>query len=479
MFERRCLILFVSLILSVVLLVSCAASSGTNPPETDPSAGGGTSETADSASSSSPAESEPEQTEPSGPESEDPKPVYTPPEDGSFTICGIDLSEYAPMLYFTGSGEYARLNRPSITRGIEKSALSALGLEWSIKVIKVDKYLTERRSDHEILFGKEFRREGIPEYDSSRSCYGVTADGTVYFQSPSPMLYPYMWRLFLEEFMGVPVGSESMSLGCAVTECYREVPTLNHAELEREGYALVFEDEFQGEDLDWDVWRFRMGGQAVDFNERSLVRLEDGILFLAGDYLADGSAGAGWYGSAVALNQRYARGVFEAKIRCSEAPDGRYGRYWTAFWLQGPNPYVDDLSQGGAGPGGTEIDILENFGPDYHTSNFWVSGVENKKGIAGKDNLSNELYEVYNLGYDYAKEFHTYTLIWDEEFYRIYIDGLLIACTDFYSGTSPAEEEVVLSLECQNTQGEPPETAGSGRVEMAVDYLRIWQKSAE
>ena len=251
--DRRSFVrLFVSLILAACLLGSCTGTPAGEPSGSEERTGSAEAPTEAVPPSSGETEPGPETPGTEEPETEEPGPAYQPPEDGSFTVCGFDLSEYVPMLYFTGSGDYARINRPSITNGVEKAALSALGFEMKMKVIKVDKYCTESRYDHEILFGKEFRREGMPEYDGTKSYYGVTAGGTVYFCSPSPMLYPYMWELFLEEFMGVPVGSGERSLGCAIQECYREVPALDYEKLSREGYTLVFEDEFEGDDFEGD-----------------------------------------------------------------------------------------------------------------------------------------------------------------------------------------------------------------------------------
>ena len=65
---------------------------------------------------------------------------------------------------------------------------------------------------------------------------------------------------------------------------------------------------------------------------------------------------------------------------------------------------------------------------------------------------------------------------WDEEAYRIYVDGILICYTDYAYGTSHVEEEVRLSL-CVRPGVD--ETVKNDPREMIIDYLRIWQKPAE
>ena len=453
-------------ILSALLLSATLASCASQTPEPGPgTAAEGSEEATD-------AESEPETepaTEPVESASARTSPVlpefgseYKAPEDGSFTVCGVPLSEYTMILYFPGVESYDKLDRKSLLSRMEKPISSATGTDWKVSLVKNEKYDEAPKAEHEILFGTNFRRDGIPEYEGM-SDYGVTADGTVYFRSPSPVLYGYLWELFLEEFLGVDPKSGERSGGCSVSECRREIPTLTEERIKAAGYSLVLDEPFDGDALNLDVWSYRGNGARRDgFNAPSQISVRDGNLFLTGEYRAEGEYGEGWYGAMVSLKQRYCRGYFEASIR---TPVKTRDDFWAAFWVQGPNPYSPEASQGGVGPGGAEIDVMENFGPDRTTCTVWCSGYEGETG------LCEHKVEVFDLNNNYAEDFHTYGLLWNESFYEFFVDGLLIEHTDYGYGTSTIPEEVILSLEI-------PEVVNMERTDtrvMAVDYLRIWQ----
>ena len=456
---KRFLCLFLATLFLSIPLISC----GEQKPE-DPA-----SSSALPDSSAEPADSGTEpQTEPSteAPATEEPATSkyeyeYVAPEDGSFTICGVPLSEYTLVLSWPGIDAYALMDYHVYKDKLSDITSSATGFDLEVKVTRNDKIFNEKKYDHEILFGNGFVRDGMPERDLNKNYYGVTADGTVYFSSPALTVYPYLWQLFLEEFFGVPMKSGERSAGCAVPECYRELPAMDAAQVESLGYAMVFEDEFDADELDLNTWFHRgLGPEGNGFNAASAVSLSNGFLVIRGDY-RDGEYGEGWYGGQIALNQTYCRGYFEARIRCSMCL-GRNKDMWSAFWIQGPNPYIPEYSQGGAGPGGAEIDIMETFGVDEFTCCIHCGW---------EDGLVSDLSVVPNLGNRYDEEFHTFALLWDEDFYRIYLDGVLMHCTDHKAGTSNVEEFVDFELVVGSVPADRSETR-----EMVVDYLRIWQK---
>ncbi|MBO4798596.1 MAG: family 16 glycosylhydrolase, partial [Candidatus Methanomethylophilaceae archaeon] len=251
----------------------------------------------------------------------------------------------------------------------------------------------------------------------------------------------------------------------------RELPNFTAESAEALGYSQVFSDEFDGAELDLSVWNIKhegdMGGY---FESASQDFLRDGDLILRGEWKEDGTYGEGWYTGDIGLIQGYARGYFESRIQCSKC-NGRSVDFWSAFWIQGPSPYNAETSQGGIGPGGAEIDIMENFGPDHHTSCVYCGWGE------GSGGLLMDFVAVPNLGNRYDEEYHIYGLLWDENYYQVYLDGVLVHCSDLKAGTSSVEEEVRFSL-CARQGGLPDRIKGEPR-EMKVDYLRIWQRSTE
>ena len=373
-------------------------------------------------------------------------------------IAGTKLSAYTAVLVFPDKvGAFVKLGRRMLIPKMEKITGKYLGGEFPIVFITDDVYDERPAAKHEILFGPEFRREGIPPFDAKKSFYGVTEDGTVYFRSPSPMLYSYLWEQFLAEF--APLGEVPAGV-------YREVPDFDIAELEKEGYRPVFADDFDGDGPDYDVWALRhLGETSGGFYAGSQVKTADGKLEITGSYEEDGEHGPGWYAAEIMLKKPYCRGYFEVSMRCSESLGRGGGDFWSAFWIQGPAPYDPEQSKGGAGPGGCELDIMENWGPDYASACFWCA-VEGVEGLVG------ELFEVNGVGHDYVNEYHTYGLLWDEDHYRVYLDGMLYGVSENACGTARVPETVILSLCYPGPLAISRETKRT----MYVDYVKIWQK---
>ena len=476
---KRLFCLLLSLMILSAALFSCATG------ESQPGEESRTAESApvsDASETDSAPVSDPETDSSAEPASEPvelmgpPVPVYEyeyeAPEDGSFTICGIPLSEYKAVLYFPTNSDYSLMvdEGTRMKKALKQMAETA-GFELDLSTAKNERYDTERKSEHEILFGYNFRREGIPVPDFKKNYYGVTEDGTVYFCAAGPLLYEDLFGMFLEEFFGVPYGSEEPSGGCAISPFYRELPQMDAERLTAMGYSVVFEDDFDGDDLDWDVWEVRGPGPRYDYGAYvcgSQVSVSDGLFTITGEYREDGEYGAGLYSAFVRPKQFYCRGYFEASIRCSEM---KYGSddFWSAFWIQGPSPYSPEQSQGGIGPGGCEIDIMECWTADRYSVDFWVSGVE---GVSG---LSCERTDVPNLGNNYFEEFHTFALLWEEDYYWAFLDGQLVARNAHAYGTSNVKEEVLLTL-CLPQAAFPDFVPRDYKAEMVTDWIRIWQK---
>lgn len=250
-----------------------------------------------------------------------------------------------------------------------------------------------------------------------------------------------------------------------------DLPTTPRGEaLDLTGYSIVFEDEFDGNALNTDVWKIRSNGpRRGGFNSDSQIEVVDGNLVITGEYLEDGTYGEGWYAGMVSLRERYCKGYFE--IRCKvNAGSG----FWSAYWIQAEHPYEAEYSQGGIG--GCEIDIFESMSYDNFIGRDAVSQTVHCAGVDGVQ----EGYQSNNLGAFYGKniydEYNTYGLEWTDEEYIFYINGVETRRTSFGNGVSEVPEEVIVSLEIPNAEefeGLDKETYKS---EYIIDYVRIYQK---
>ena len=424
-------------------------------------AGGVPAEPSSSQEMSAP-ESEPATEPVTGPETEpDTEMTVIPPEERVYTVCGTPISEYTAVVYISDVNIHTE--RKNVTRPVEQTCESVLGFTIPVKLAKGEKILGEKKYDHEILFGAGYRRPGIPEYDPGKIQYGITEDGTVYFLSASPVLSGYLLKEFLRE-IGNIIPDTGESNGFEVSAFSAEYPLFTEETAKAMGYETVFDDPFDGDELDWNVWKtYSDGPSACGYLSKSQVTVRDGSLVLSGDWLEDGEYGAGWYSGGIGIIQRYCRGYFECTMKCSPCL-GRSIDYWSAFWISG---YSYGTSNGG--PGGAELDIVENFGADYHTSCIWVSGAAEGEG------LSNELYECAGMGIN-AEETHVYGLLWDEDLYRIYVDGVLVLASSYARGTSEIEQIVWLNLCMPNGE---ISRSHDDHVEMVVEEVKILQKPTE
>lgn len=243
----------------------------------------------------------------------------------------------------------------------------------------------------------------------------------------------------------------------------------NGPKLDLTGYELVFEDEFKGTELNEDIWRHRaVGARRGGFNSPETVEVKDGNLILTAEYLKDGTMGKGWYGGMVALNEKYCKGYFEIKCKVSAG-----GGFWSAFWLQADHPYEAVFSKGGVG--GAEIDIFEAFGWGKKAKHGSVEHNLHCAGVDGKE----EGFQSKHLGSFYGKdifeEYNTYGLMWTDEEYIFYINGVETTRSTFGNGVSEVPEEVIVSLEIPEVDLLDVLDKETYRSQFIVDYVRIYQ----
>ena len=210
-------------ILNVLLLLALTLSVLASCGETAESGPSGTEASAEAPATGSEPDSEPAtQPEKSAAEPLEYEYRYEAPADGSFMVCGKPLSDYTIVVYWPVNDFYGGWTRADFTKPIQDLFFSVTGIEFEINVVRNEKYDNEPRLENEILFGPNFRREGMPDFDDDACCYGVTPSGCIYFHTVSPVYYEQSVRNFLEEFFGVPYGTEDPSGGCSLSEFYRE-----------------------------------------------------------------------------------------------------------------------------------------------------------------------------------------------------------------------------------------------------------------
>ena len=232
---------------------------------------------------------------------------------------------------------------------------------------------------------------------------------------------------------------------------------------DKAGWPLVFEDDFDGPDLDTDKWEM----SAYKCNPK-LMHFKDGKLVIQADWNKDHTAL-----ESVSLwsKPRFLYGYFEARVKFRK----EHG-WWSAFWLCVPQPsnaFVD----------GFEIDIYE----DYYLRPLVPGGPP-------RDILDHNLHmfaggglKSWNYGSHLPgsiEDFYVVGCKWTPFEISYYLNGKLIESTAshspynsvtfdaFHHGTCTVPLSAIVSASLGRSGGDPKD--GHFPDQFEVDYVKIW-----
>lgn len=265
-----------------------------------------------------------------------------------------------------------------------------------------------------------------------------------------------------------------------------------HSVLPEGNWEMVWNDEFDGKELDRSKWDYRlhmMGqrwmswtdkGVHLDGNSNAVFTLlnEDGQLrcsqLQTGYNFMDapsnkeftinttdeGGEKLKWkIGPMKKSMFLHGPGYYECRCRLQQKEG-----WWCAFWIQSP-VIGCDLDEKVSG---VEIDILESFKPgkiQYH--NVFARGY-------GEDMIR---YKVGGFEGASTEEFHRFGLLWDETGYTFYVDGKEDGKIEQLVTARP--EFILLSTEVKGyrkTFKPVPEAWDSVGDTFLVDYVRVFEK---
>ncbi|MBT8144546.1 MAG: family 16 glycosylhydrolase, partial [Gammaproteobacteria bacterium] len=237
---------------------------------------------------------------------------------------------------------------------------------------------------------------------------------------------------------------------------------------------LVWEDQFDGTQLDLDKWEPMIGnGQAYGIpgwgnNELQYYRSENATV-------ADGKL------TITAKAETYLGYAYtSARLRTLGMGDFRYGRFemraklppgqglWPAFWmLPTDNAYGTWAASG-------EIDIMEMVGNEPNT----IHGSLHYGGAAPDNQYTTA---SYNLPGD-SGDYHVYAVEWDVDQFRWYVDGVLYGTRSWWfstGGAFPAPFDqpfhLLLNLAVGGNWPGSPDGSTMFPAEFVVDYVRVYQ----
>lgn len=232
------------------------------------------------------------------------------------------------------------------------------------------------------------------------------------------------------------------------------------------GMTLVWSDEFNGTTLNTSDWNYEIGGGGWGNNELQIyTNLSDNV------FLKDG------YLTIKAVKNPYTNDYTSGRITTKGKKEFTYGRIdirakmpigqgiWPALWMLGGN--ISSVGWPKCG----EIDIMEYLGNDsltvYGTAHYNDNGHQYKGGK----------YKV-SAAENYHDKFHVFTIIWQENSIKWYVDY------HKYFDVTPNSVKFDAFMLPQffimnvavggNWPGYPDQTTKFPQ-EMVVDYVRIFQ----
>ncbi|UCE02209.1 MAG: family 16 glycosylhydrolase [Candidatus Latescibacterota bacterium] len=243
-----------------------------------------------------------------------------------------------------------------------------------------------------------------------------------------------------------------------------------------QSYQLVWEEEFEGTQLDPAKWDAQVGDGCPQLcgwgnNELQYYRAENATV-------ADG------FLTITALEETFGGYDYtSARIRTKTLGDWTYGRFemrakmpigrglWPAFWMLPTDEVYGTWAASG------EIDIMECLGqqPDRVFGTIHFGGT-----FPANQSSSNS----FTLGAGtFNDDFHEFALEWDPCEMRWYVDGNLYATqTDWFSdgGPYPAPFDqrfhLLLNVAVGGNLPGPPDASTQFPQQMVVDYVRVYQQ---
>jgi len=233
-------------------------------------------------------------------------------------------------------------------------------------------------------------------------------------------------------------------------------------------YNLVWSDEFDGTDLDAVNWTHETGGgwenNELQFYQAANTTVAGGLLTIEAREESSGSPGP-YTSSRITSDGLQSFQFGKVEIR-AKLPEGK--GLWPSLWMLGQT--ISNYPQRG------EIDIME------------MKGSENDKVFAtihwddSDDDSGDRVFSGSNKTLksgNFSDQFHVFSIEWDEEQIRWYIDGEVFYGEDI---TDPKKDELklpfffLINLAVGGDFDGDPDGSTTFPQQMVVDYIRVYEE---
>ncbi len=232
------------------------------------------------------------------------------------------------------------------------------------------------------------------------------------------------------------------------------------------GWTLVWNDEFNGSAVDLKKWGYEVNGNGGGNNELQYYTARPENSYIDSGKLVIEARQENYLG----------KSFTSARMRTANKGDWLYGRFdvraklpygqgmWPAIWM-----LPTDWEYGGW-PASGEIDIMELLGHEtnkvYGTIHYGADAAHHlQKGSSYK--LSSGTF---------ARDFHTFTTVWDSISMAWYVDGTLYFAAN---ATSPFDRRfhMLLNVAVGGNWPGSPDAFTIFPQRMVVDYVRVYKKA--
>mgnify|MGYP000293769051 CR=1 FL=1 len=218
---------------------------------------------------------------------------------------------------------------------------------------------------------------------------------------------------------------------------------------EHGGWYLTYEDNFDGDALNSDLWVTSPHGlRNTEYWCDNMVRVENGNCVISAAYLDDNDCpdgkcpASGDFTSGIETRgkQEQVFGYYEARVKFPKAEG-----LWSAMWFQSGT--MGRLGNGGKD--GSEIDVFES---SFYHNPTQIGHCIHWDGYS--DTWHRDSGAVVDTGVDLYDDYHVWGLLWTPTEYTFFLDGKPIACTNA-GGVSQVAEYLRFTVEIRHTEYGP------------------------
>ena len=248
---------------------------------------------------------------------------------------------------------------------------------------------------------------------------------------------------------------------------------LTHDELLKNGFRLVFSDDFDGDKLNSAIWHImdmkqqgHSGREA--WRKPENITVKDSLMTITARIEKDGRYTSGMINTGKSLCYKYGYAEIRAKL-----PIGGSG-IWPGFWMKSDYKGAKVNS---------EIDVFEMFGNDRTIScnlHAWWRD-RNYNNVHHLNYLDGSGYtkeKTLDGAAKYSDDFHTIGYYWTPEFVEFAVDGESYCHVDI---TNPALASFhtpiyfIISMAYGLPHIPAPQENRTEPIEYIIDYIRLYQ----